>query len=182
MGAGGKVVILGVVGVFGGSCLLLELKEKLHLSECLSLRAEKGAAGMWPSILLIIIQNQSEHIAKSLSQTSTEHNTTANTLSPDSDELSCGHCRGLIQEQPCQPSWVIQHISTAAPLGIKWKLFCWTPPVTQIHSGHLRLSALSQSGSAVQIHGTSFLSNFAGHQAHNCSQQKASRKLQKELH
>lgn len=36
MGAGGKVVILGVVGVFGGSCLLLELKEKLHLSECLS--------------------------------------------------------------------------------------------------------------------------------------------------
>jgi len=36
-GAGGKVVILGVVGVFGGSCLLLELKEKLHLSECLSL-------------------------------------------------------------------------------------------------------------------------------------------------
>lgn len=30
------MVILGVVGVFGASCLLLELKEKLHLSECLS--------------------------------------------------------------------------------------------------------------------------------------------------
>lgn len=47
------------------------------------LRAEKEAAGMWPSILLITIQNQSEHSAKSLSQTSTEHNTAANALSPD---------------------------------------------------------------------------------------------------
>lgn len=114
MGAGGKVVILGVVGVFGGSCLLLELKEKLHLSECLSLRAEKGAAGMWPSILLIIIQNRSEHIAKSLSQTSTEHNTAANTFSPDM-------------------SWTLQRFSPGTTLPT---ILCYSTHISCCTTGH----------------------------------------------
>lgn len=177
-------------GDFGGGRSLWRLlpfggaKRKtspVRMSQFGPLRAEKEAAGMWPSILLIIIQNQSEHSAESLSQISTEHNTAANALSPhtSSPVALLAASRGLIHEKPCQPSCDIQHVSAAAPLGIKWKHHCWTPPITQIHSGHLRPSALSQC--AVQIHGTSFLFNFAGHQVHNCPQQKAMRKLQKEL-